>query len=204
MRQYIFLGTLLLFQTISTVASQECNKMLQETISEYQRLSSASDLPEKVRMIERNLEELVCGWQTFFQSHDWRTLIAGKTGFNVGCGFVYELPNFLNYPNEDLAIIDMTGISISEPHYHPNMLEVYFMLEGSGCVYVAGEKHMLQQGDALVILPNKAHFTVPDAQCVLACVCMPPFHPDNYIPLKESNAAVGFDYEHFKSLSSKR
>ncbi|MGE0010169.1 MAG: cupin domain-containing protein [Candidatus Babeliales bacterium] len=197
MKRYIFLGSILLFQTMF-LHGESC---LDQGSSTFEREASCGKfIDEKVTMVERNLEELVGDWQTFFQTHDWRSLVAGRTGLNLGCGLVYELPNFLKYPNEDLAIVDMTGISISEPHYHPNMTEIYFMVEGSGCVYVEGEKYWLQQGDTLVIAPNKAHFTVPDKQCVLGCVCTPPFHPDNYIPLMQTNSEVGFDFEQFKNL----
>lgn len=183
MKKYIFLVSILVFQTMFGA----------ETVS-------GKFIDSQVHTVEMDLEALTSRWHLFFQTHDWHSLVAGRTGLNVDCGLVYELPNFLNHSNEDLAIIDMTGISISEPHYHPCMTEIYFMLAGSGCVYVAGKKHELKNGDVLVIQPNKAHFTVPGEQCVIGCVCTPPFQPDHYIPLKESNAEVGFEYEHFKAL----
>lgn len=115
---------------------------------------------------------------------------------NGNCGIVYELPNFLKRPNEGFAIVDMRELAFTEPHYHPD-LEIYFVLQGQALVIVGNEKYAVQQGDVVVIPPFKAHYVIPNDECVIACINTPPYTPESYIPLKESNTAVEFDSELF-------
>lgn len=148
-----------------------------------------------------DIQELVSAWQQFLLQHPWQELIKNRTPLRVGCGAVYELPNFLNRPNEDFAIVDMGAILYAEPHYHPeNDYEIYFILQGTAIVVVGKVEHYVKAGEVVVIPPSKAHFTIPDAEYVIACVNTPPYNPEHYIKLAESNAVFEFDKEQFDRL----
>lgn len=147
-------------------------------------------------------KECILAWQQFLKKNDWRKLIDGTTPIQSGCGSIYELLNFLNRPNESLAIADMRQLSFSEPHYHPNNnVEIFFVLQGSALVVVKTEQRLVHKNDVVIISPNTAHFTIPDDQFVIAVVNTPSYRPKNYIVLTKSNSTVGFDYEQFRKLA---
>jgi len=150
-----------------------------------------------------DIQDLVYAWQQFLLEHPWQELIKNRAPLKVGCGTVYELPNYLNRPNEDFAIVDMGAIIYAEPHYHPeNDYEIYFVLQGTAIVVVGKVEYHVKPGDVIVIPPNKAHFTIPDAEYVIACVNTPPYNPEHYIKLTESNAAFEFDKKQFDRLKN--
>jgi mannose-6-phosphate isomerase-like protein (cupin superfamily) len=144
-----------------------------------------------------HIQPIVSAWQDFLNTSNWQKIIKGCAPLYGPCGIVYELPNFLNRPNEGLAIVDMRQLDFAEPHYHPD-LEIYFVLQGEALVVVGYETYKVKKGDVVVIAPFKAHYTIPDDNFVIACVNIPPYTPESYIPLNESNHAVDFDYLLFK------
>jgi mannose-6-phosphate isomerase-like protein (cupin superfamily) len=155
-------------------------------------------------------EDLVSVWQDYLKTIDWRDLVVGTEPKNVGCGLVYELPNpaGMNRPNEDFVIADMRGLAQtpghSEPHYHPDgVTEVYFVLEGSGLSVMGGAERQLTVGDVLVTPPNHAHYVIPDEHLVLGAVSSPPFTPETYIPVAQSDPKVGFDQDQLEKLLRK-
>ena len=158
---------------------------------------------QKCLNVGQHEQEIIAAWQDFFNTSNWHDLIKGVSPINSLCGVVYELPNFLNRPNEGLAIVDMSALAFAEPHYHPN-LEIYFILHGNALVVVGNQQYLVQQGDVVVIPPLKAHYTIPHDDYVIACVNIPPYTPESYIPLKESNAAVEFDYTLFEQQINMR
>ncbi len=153
------------------------------------------------------LDELVSQWHAFFNAHKpWQDLIQGYAPISTPCGIVYELPNMLNRPDEGLAIVDMRQLSFAEPHYHPDeCIEIYFVLQGSAAVIVAGRVQQVSVGDVVIIPPNKAHFTIPDQEYVIGVINTPPYTPESYKVLEHSDAQVQFDYDQFTMLiGSKR
>jgi len=147
-----------------------------------------------------NTAELIKVWKEYLQTADWEQLIAGVEPTQTGCGPIYELANRIDRPSESSAIADMRGLKITEPHYHPNETEIYFVLQGSGKVITGGEVQTLNPGDAVATPPDTAHFTVPTYNLVLAVVNTPPFKPENYIALKKSNPKVKFDQAQYDSF----
>lgn len=144
----------------------------------------------------KKIGELVSAWDTFFKSSHWESLVEGYEPIESTCGRIYELPNYLNRVNENLAIVDMRHIPFSEPHYHVET-EVYFMLQGSGVIVVGYEQQDVKQGDTIVIPSNIAHFVIPDNECVIAVVSTPPFNPDHYKIVTENDDLVKFDKTQF-------
>lgn len=149
------------------------------------------------------VNEIVNAWQNFLKSKNWKELIAGVTPKHIGCGIIYELPNFLNRAHESFAIADMREILFSEPHYHPHEdIEIYFVLQGTAHIVVGKNESFVSQGDVIIIPPNTAHFTIPDNEFVIAAVNTPPFKPEHYIVITETNPLVDFDQEQFIRLSA--
>lgn len=157
------------------------------------------------KQLHIDVKDIVTAWQAFIASKNWPELIKNIPPLTTGCGIVYELPNFLNRPNEDFAIVDMRTIPYAEPHYHPTgNIEIYFVLSGTALVVVGEKKQSVQSGDIIIIEPDTAHFTIPDNQYVIAVVNTPPYKPENYISLKESNPLVKFNQEQFNKLTCKK
>lgn len=150
-----------------------------------------------------NFDKLIFSWQDFLKHNIWQKLIAGIPPKKSGCGLIYELPNFLNRPNESFAIVDMRNIKFAEPHYHPTgETEIYFVLCGTARIFVGGIENKVKSGDVIIIEPNKAHFTIPDKDFVIAAVNTPPFKPASYISLTKTDHSVGFDLEKFNQIIS--
>lgn len=150
-----------------------------------------------------DIKEIVSAWRCFLASkNNWQELISGCPAIPSKCGLVYELPNFLNQADEGFAIVDMRELSFAEPHYHPdNDIEVYFVLQGTALVVVGKHELRVATGDVIVIPPNKAHFTIPDNNFVIAVVNTPPYTPEHHIVLTESNSLVDFNQDQFERLT---
>jgi mannose-6-phosphate isomerase-like protein (cupin superfamily) len=148
-----------------------------------------------------NIDHVVAAWKAYLAAADWQEMIKGVEPKQNGCGILYEIKNPIDRPNESVAIADMRKLAVAEPHYHPSpCVEIYFALAGSGKVVVGGKEQRLDAGESLVIPPDTAHFTIPYG-LVLAVVNTPPFVPENYQPLTESNPSVDFDKAQFDELS---
>lgn len=143
------------------------------------------------------INKIIQKWQQYLQTiEDWKNLITHIVPKECGCGLVYELPDISDSKNESFAIADMSNLRISEPHYHPE-LEIYFILQGTGLVVVGNTEYSVQKKSIVVIDPNIAHYTVPEKNLVMAVVNMPPFNPQNYMPLMDDNAQVQFSKKQF-------
>ena len=57
-------------------------------------------------------------------------------------------------------------------------------------------------GDVVVTPPNTTHYVIPDAETVLVAISTPPFMPESYIPVMETDPLVGFDRAQLKRLTS--
>ncbi len=152
-------------------------------------------------MKQIEIQELIAAWQQFFNSkNSWQEFIQDCRPITSPNGMIYELPNFLNRDNESFAVVDMRKIAFAEPHYHPD-LEIYFVLQGTADVFVGGNKQAASAGDVVIIPPYKAHFTIPDKNFIIGCVNTPPYRPESYLVLTESNLSVGFDRHQFTLLT---
>lgn len=151
-----------------------------------------------------SFDETIQAWQEFCAKNDWQKLIEGVTPKQTGCGPVYELPNYLERPNESFAIVDMREVKVAEPHYHPAPdVEIYLVLQGEALVVVGGEERKVAAGDAVVVTPGHVHFTVPNDQFVIAAINIPEFQPDHYItvPTDQDDPEHKFSAAQFKRLS---
>lgn len=147
-------------------------------------------------------DDIINFWIGYCKELEWQTAVQGITPRRSGNGWVYEMPTLAERPAESLAIVDMGGLPISDPHYHPdNNWEFYVVLAGEAMVYVGGRPQKVQKGGHVVVPPNIAHFTVPGEGYVLAAISSPPFSPEVYLPLTASNEAVQYDKVQFDRLA---
>lgn len=153
---------------------------------------------------DTEINQVVTAWQGYLETApDWRTIVENIEPKATGCGPVYDVPNPIERPNESFAISDMTGVKVAEPHYHANgETEIYIVLNGLGKTYVRDEVHELKPGVVVVTPPETTHFTIPEADLVMAVINTPPFSPHNVVDLHESNPAVGFDATQYKTLTA--
>lgn len=153
---------------------------------------------------DQRMEAVVAAWMPYINSiGDWQQEVKVIKPVLTGCGPVYELPNPIDRPNESFAIADMRNLSITEPHYHPNdETEIYVVLQGLGTIVVGQKEQQVKKGSVIVTPPDTTHFTIPDSDLVLAIINTPPFKPENYVVIRETDYAVGFDQEQFKRLGN--
>lgn len=146
--------------------------------------------------------ELIAVWSIYFAQCDLQEIMRTHTPITTGCGVVYELPNVLNRIDESCAIVDMRNIAWTEPHYHVET-EIYFVLQGNGRIVIDRHEQAITAGDVIVVPSNKAHFVIPSDDLIIGVINTPPFNAEHYIPLAESNNAVGFDRDQFDALIQK-
>lgn len=146
-----------------------------------------------------SINTAVEAWQTYFKTvKNWEDLIVGIEPKLTGCGPVYELPNPIDRPSEDLAIADMRHLDITDAHYHANGdTEIYIILQGGGLVVVGEEEHQVKMGSVIITPSGTTHFTVPGKDLVLAVINTPPFSPQNYVIVTETNDGVGFNSDQY-------
>lgn len=153
---------------------------------------------------DKQMEEVVAAWKPYLDAvEDWHQVVEGVEPKPTGCGPVYELPNPVNRPNESFAIADMRELEVTEPHYHANgETEIYVVLQGLGTIVVGMKEQRIEKGSVIVTPPDTTHFTIPDSDLVLAVINTPPFKPENYVVVSETDHKVGFDQEQFARLSN--
>ncbi len=143
-------------------------------------------------------------WQKYLKGFKkWEDLVQGITPKKTGCGQIYELGQPLERPNEDLAVADMRDVLFTQPHYHPET-EIYFVLQGRGRAVVGSKEASIQTGSIILVPSNLAHYTIPEADLVIAVVATPPYNPKNSNSLYEENKTVLFDFEQFRRLTHGR
>lgn len=135
------------------------------------------------------MNEIIIAWQLYLNSIDnWQQLTKGVDPKQTGCGLIYELSNPIDRPHESFAIADMRSIKCTEPHYHREETEIYFVLQGHGIVVVGDKEEKVQKGSVIVTPPHNVHYTIPRENLVLAVINTPPFKVENYIPFTSENA----------------
>ncbi len=70
------------------------------------------------------------------------------------------------------------------PHYHPQTEEIYYILEGTGCMRIGDEAKDVAVGDAIAIPPGETHQieNTGDKTLVFLCCCAPGYeHADTVL-----------------------
>lgn len=83
----------------------------------------------------------------------------------------------------DGAPVSLHVVSIeadSHIHYHKVMTEIYYVVKGSGSMYLDGVIHPISEGSTVLIPPGVKHRAIGDLEIIN--VVSPPFDPaDEYI-----------------------
>lgn len=72
----------------------------------------------------------------------------------------------------------------TQPHYHPQAEEIYYILQGSGRMQIDKECRDIGPGDAIAIPPGAAHqiTNTGDATLLFLCCCAPGYeHTDTVL-----------------------
>ena len=72
---------------------------------------------------------------------------------------------------QSLAEARLPAQATTTPHYHPLTEEIYFILEGTGRMELAGEQRDVGPGDAVAIPPGQVHQISNTGQSVLRFLC---------------------------------
>ncbi len=84
--------------------------------------------------------------------------------------------------NQSLAEARLPLGAATQPHYHKQSEEFYFILEGAGEMTLDGESRLVGPGDAILIPAGAWHTlraTAPGLRFL--CCCAPPYaHEDTY------------------------
>lgn len=73
-------------------------------------------------------------------------------------------------------------------------------MQGTALVVVGTKEYRVQKGNVIVTPPHTTHFTIPIDDFVIAVVNTPSFSIDNYIPISETDDALGFDKQQYERL----
>jgi mannose-6-phosphate isomerase-like protein (cupin superfamily) len=84
---------------------------------------------------------------------------------------------FIDDP-EQIASLHITQIKVdSKVHYHKNMTEMYYVLEGEGHMELDGQTMPIKPGTAMMIKPLCRHRAVGDLKMLI--VPIPAFDPED-------------------------
>jgi len=75
--------------------------------------------------------------------------------------------------------LHVTHIRDAEPHFHEIADEMYYVIEGEGCLKLDGEVHEVRAGTAVYVPAGVTHCGRGDFVAVI--VVNPPFDPDDEI-----------------------
>ncbi len=92
-------------------------------------------------------------------------------GVKCPCGFSRRA---LEKPENDIATLHVVDISEdAKEHYHKNMREIYFVLEGEGELILDGESHPVKPGSTVLINAGTRHKATGKLKVIV--VVIPPF-----------------------------
>jgi mannose-6-phosphate isomerase-like protein (cupin superfamily) len=86
--------------------------------------------------------------------------------------------------NQSLAEATLAPNAITYEHYHPQSEEIYYILQGEGKMFLAGEERVVAAGDAIAIPPGQKHkiANLGDIPLVFLCCCAPGYsHADTVV-----------------------
>lgn len=152
-----------------------------------------------------DIEQVIQVWGDYVGTiQDWQALTEDIAPKQSGCGPIYEMPNPIpGRPEEDFCIADMRNLAVTDPHYHPEgVTEIYFVIQGLGKIMVGHKEEDVAAGSVVVMPPRTAHYTVPAGDLVIAVVNTPPFTPESYISIGETDESVQFDKNQFEQLTN--
>lgn len=83
--------------------------------------------------------------------------------------------------NQSLAEAMLSAGGSTDRHWHRDSEELYFILEGTGCMEIDGETRDVGSGDAILIPAGAWHQIKAHEPLRFLCCCSPPYrHEDTY------------------------
>jgi len=112
--------------------------------------------------------------------------ISGTTPFTTKDGStIREILSHRNsgIRNQSLAEATLGPGMVTEAHYHPNSEEIYYVLSGTGEVFVGDDVRRVEIGDGIAIPPETPHQirNVGGKDLVFLCCCAPTYEHDDTI-----------------------
>lgn len=85
--------------------------------------------------------------------------------------------------NQSLAEATIRPGLCTDPHFHPKSEEIYYVLAGSGTMFLENESQRVGRGDAIAIPPGKVHWIENDgdSDLVLLCCCAPGYEHEDTV-----------------------
>ncbi len=94
---------------------------------------------------------------------------------------IYELFGVVNQTGEkhSVAIVEIAQNGSSQPHFHEEAQEGYFLLEGSGTLTIDGYSRKITKGDLAHIRSGTVHTVSNEekATLIFLCICAPAWVP---------------------------
>ncbi|HOE96536.1 MAG TPA: cupin domain-containing protein [Candidatus Sumerlaeota bacterium] len=87
--------------------------------------------------------------------------------------------------NQSLAEATLPPSGATEPHYHQDSEEFYYVVQGEGRMRIGEEERAVTVGDAILIPPGAVHTlrNTGTGELKILCCCAPPYaHEDTYFP----------------------
>ena len=77
------------------------------------------------------------------------------------------------------AVVEPGGIT--RKHVHNTSEELYYIVQGSGIMYLEGETFPVVPGDTICILPGQRHYieNTGKEELIIICCCAPPYSHDD-------------------------
>ncbi len=82
--------------------------------------------------------------------------------------------------SHSLAFVELDEGESTEPHFHEESEETYFVLQGRAKLLVNGEEVHLSQGQACLVEPGEVHaIASPGGELHFLAISVPPWTPDD-------------------------
>ena len=86
--------------------------------------------------------------------------------------------------SDRIASVHMVDITAdAKTHYHKNMTEIYYILEGVGRMRIGNEQQDVGPGDAIAIPPGEVHqiTNTGEAALIFLCCCAPGYEHEDTV-----------------------
>lgn len=89
--------------------------------------------------------------------------------------------------NQSLAEATLSPGAVTHPHYHPRSEEIYYILQGHGCMYQEDEERIVASGDAIAIPAGCKHHirNTGSTPLVFLCCCAPGYSHDDTVLIND-------------------
>jgi mannose-6-phosphate isomerase-like protein (cupin superfamily) len=103
---------------------------------------------------------------------------------------IREIMAYRNSSCERMSLAEATlyPSRATERHRHPRSEEIYYVLKGSGRMFIEGEYRDIGEGDAILIPPGAVHQTWNTAEepLVFLCLCAPAYEHEDTVIIEEA------------------